>query len=147
MQAQSQVSALPANIDGSTSTSSADNSSAISAAYHFPAVTATQQYMTMEEVYIAIAASGQTGDILSSCASCGLAEVDAIKLMTCTACKLVRYCSVACQERHRPQHKRSCKKRMAELRDSVLFAQPNGSCHGDYPISAVCPYIFILVSM
>lgn len=87
--------------------------------------------MAMEEVDIV---SGKAGDILSSCASCGIAEVDAIKLMTCTACKLVRYCSVACQKHHRPQHKRACKKRMAELRDDLLFAQPNDSCYGYCPI-------------
>jgi hypothetical protein len=28
------------------------------------------------------------------CAACGIAEVDDIKLKTCTACQLVRYCSV-----------------------------------------------------
>ncbi len=88
----------------------------------------------MEEVNIHSAASGKAGDISSFCASCGIAKGDVLKLMTCTACKLVRYCSVACQKHHRPQHKQACKKRMAELRDDLLFTQPESSCYGDCPI-------------
>jgi len=68
------------------------------------------------------------------CASCGTAEVDDIKLKTCTACKSVRYCSVKCQKEHRPQHKRACKKRAAELHDEILFKQPESSYEGDCPI-------------
>ena len=69
------------------------------------------------------------------CASCGKAEaeVDDVKLRKC-ACKLVRYCSVDCQKNHRPQHKRTCKKRLVELRDEKLFKQPDGSYLGDCPI-------------
>lgn len=88
----------------------------------------------MEMDTVDCAASGKAGDISSCCASCGIAEVDALKLMTCTACKLVRYCSVACQKHHRPQHKQACKKRVAELRDDLLFTQPESSCYGDCPI-------------
>jgi hypothetical protein len=55
-------------------------------------------------------------------------------LMTCTACKSVRYCSVKCQREHRPKHKRACKKRAAELRDEILFRQPESNHHGDCPI-------------
>eukprot|EP00985_Skeletonema_marinoi_P006192 scaffold2689_cov70-Skeletonema_marinoi.AAC.15 len=66
--------------------------------------------------------------MMSCCASCGVtAEVDDIKLKNCTACYLVKYCSVKCQKDHRPQHKRECKKRMAELRDEFLFKQPESS--------------------
>jgi len=79
-------------------------------------------------------ASGKAGETLY-CASCGIAEVDDIKLTTCDAnCKLVRYCSVACQRDHRPQHKEECKKRVAELRDNLLFAQPESNHLGDCPI-------------
>eukprot|EP00984_Skeletonema_dohrnii_P030796 scaffold22581_cov64-Skeletonema_dohrnii-CCMP3373.AAC.1 len=68
------------------------------------------------------------------CAACGAAEADEIKLKKCTACYLVRYCSVKCQKKHRPKHKKECKKRAAELRDEILFKQPE-SCHlGDCPI-------------
>eukprot|EP00985_Skeletonema_marinoi_P029504 scaffold28035_cov211-Skeletonema_marinoi.AAC.7 len=74
-------------------------------------------------------------DMSSFCASCGIAEVDDIKLTTCDAnCKLVRYCSIACQREHRLQHKEECKKRVAELRDELLFAQPKSSHYGDCPI-------------
>ena len=64
------------------------------------------------------------------CASCGIADVE---LKKC-ACKLVQYCSVDCQKNHRPQHKKLCKKRLAELRDKDLFTQPDSSCYGECPI-------------
>jgi hypothetical protein len=68
------------------------------------------------------------------CASCGKAEVDDVKLKICTACKLVKYCSVECQKNHRKQHKKECRKRAAELRDDTLFQQPDGSHLGECPI-------------
>ncbi len=68
------------------------------------------------------------------CASCGITQGDDIKLMTCTACKLARYCSVACQKEHRPKHKRECKRKAAELRDELLFKQPESTHFGDCPI-------------
>ena len=70
------------------------------------------------------------------CASCGKAEAerDDVKLKICTACKLVKYCSVDCQKNHRPHHKRACKKRVAEIRDAKLFTQPNESYLGECPI-------------
>ena len=68
------------------------------------------------------------------CASCGITGGDDIKLKRCTACYLVRYCSVKCQKGHRPKHKKECKKRAAELKDELLFKQPESSCYGDCPI-------------
>eukprot|EP00984_Skeletonema_dohrnii_P005720 scaffold2020_cov68-Skeletonema_dohrnii-CCMP3373.AAC.3 len=68
------------------------------------------------------------------CASCGIAANDDIKLKNCTACYLVKYCGVKCQKEHRPQHKRECKKRAAELRDEILFKQPESTHLGDCPI-------------
>eukprot|EP00984_Skeletonema_dohrnii_P018346 scaffold8545_cov76-Skeletonema_dohrnii-CCMP3373.AAC.4 len=68
------------------------------------------------------------------CACCGITEGDDIKLKTCTACKTARYCSVKCQKEHRPKHKGACKKRAAELRDELLFKQPESSHYGDCPI-------------
>ncbi len=68
------------------------------------------------------------------CASCGITQGDHIKLMKCTACKLARYCSIACQKEHWPKHKRQCKKRAAELRDELLFTQPESTHYGDCPI-------------
>ncbi|KAK1733148.1 zf-MYND and TPR domain-containing protein [Skeletonema marinoi] len=72
--------------------------------------------------------------MMMCCASCGTAQVDDIKLKTCTACKSVRYCGIKCQRDHRPQHKRACKKRAAELHDEILFKQPESSHEGDCPI-------------
>ena len=65
------------------------------------------------------------------CASCGDGKK---KLKKCGACDLVRYCGVDCQREHRPQHKRACKKRAAELKDEILFKQPESSHLGDCPI-------------
>ena len=73
----------------------------------------------------------------SRCASCGIAENDDIKLKNCTACFLVKYCGIQCQKAHRKQHKRACKKRAAELRDELLFKQPESTHLGDCPICMV----------
>ncbi len=67
------------------------------------------------------------------CASCGKAAVDEVKLKKC-ACGLVKYCSVECQKNHRPQHKKACKKRLAEIRNDNLFTQPDESHLGECPI-------------
>ena len=66
--------------------------------------------------------------VLSVCANCGKTGS---KLKSCTACKLVKYCNRECQIVHRPQHKKECRKRAAELHDEKLFKQPppeNGDC-------------------
>ena len=68
------------------------------------------------------------------CASCGIAEVDEIKLKKCAACESVRYCSDKCERDHRQQHEEACKKREVELREQILFRQPESSCFGDCPI-------------
>jgi len=86
------------------------------------------------------------------CASCGITEVDDIKLKKCDACDLVRYCSDEFKEDHRQQHEHACKERAAELRDeilikqsastnnvecfrdAILFRQPESSHMGDCPI-------------
>mmetsp|Transcript_5475 Transcript_5475/g.11533 ORF Transcript_5475/g.11533 Transcript_5475/m.11533 type:complete len:320 (-) Transcript_5475:339-1298(-) len=75
-------------------------------------------------------------DAEERCASCGITggDDDDIKLKNCTACKLVKYCGVECQRNHRPQHKRACKKRAAELKDELLFKQPESTNFGDCPI-------------
>ncbi|KAL7525312.1 hypothetical protein ACHAXR_000949 [Thalassiosira sp. AJA248-18] len=43
-----------------------------------------------------------------------------------TACKLVKYCNVTCQETHRPKHEKECKKHASEIEifDEALFKQP-----------------------
>lgn len=55
------------------------------------------------------------------CANCGK---EGGSLKSCAACKLVKYCSRDCQFAHRPQHKKECRKRAAELRDERLFEEP-----------------------
>ena len=68
------------------------------------------------------------------CAACGIAEVDEIKLKKCAACKSVQYCSDECERDHRQYHEGACEKRAAELRDEILFQEPESSCFGDCPI-------------
>ena len=56
------------------------------------------------------------------CANCGQSEEGGIvKLKNCTACRLVKYCSVDCQRAHRKQHKEACRQRAAELKDESLY--------------------------
>ena len=83
----------------------------------------------------------QASVTMNRCSSCDIAEGDGIKLKTCAACKSVRYCSVKCQKKHRPKHKRDCRKRAAELRDEILFKQPESSHFGD------CPICFLPISI
>ena len=71
---------------------------------------------------------------ISCCASCGIAEIDDVKLKDCDACDLVRYCSDECQRDHISCHSLPCKKRAAELRDEILFKQPESTHLGDCPI-------------
>ena len=68
------------------------------------------------------------------CASCGIAEIDDVKLVPCDGCDLVRYCSDDCQDNHKQEHARKCKRRAAELREELLFKQPDRSSYGDCPI-------------
>jgi len=60
-------------------------------------------------------------DVPNTCANCGK---EGSNLKSCTACKLVKYCNRECQIAHRPQHKKVCKKRAAELHDEKLFKRP-----------------------
>src|SRR6056300_1715168 len=89
----------------------------------------------------------QQGDDEEVCASCGKAAVNNVKLKLCTACKLVKYCSVECQKNHRPQHKKACKKRMAEIRDDRLFTQPDETYLGECPICCLAHSLDITQSM
>ena len=76
-------------------------------------------------------------DTTTCCAACGIAEVDDVKLVPCDDCDLVKYCSVKCREEHKSQHEEACRKRAAELRDKILFMQPESSNLGDCPICSL----------
>ena len=69
--------------------------------------------------------------ITTVCASCGIAEIDVTKLKECDNCDLVRYCGDECKKNHKSQHEEDCQKRAAELREELLFKQPESSHHGD----------------
>ena len=60
----------------------------------------------------------------NTCANCEKCEESSGDLKACTACKMVKYCHRDCQIAHRPQHKKACKKRAAELHDEKLFEEP-----------------------
>jgi len=79
---------------------------------------------------------GNGVSVISVCANCGKGEEESGKLKNCTACKLVKYCSRECQIAHRPQHKKECRKRAAELHDEELFKQPP-------PPAEDCPICFL----
>ena len=67
-------------------------------------------YSVLLLYYIRSAAATRESETTLSCASCGIAGVDDIKLKDCDDCDLVKYCSVKCQKDHRPKHKKECKK-------------------------------------
>ena len=72
---------------------------------------------------------------VSCCASCGIAEIDDVKLMKdCDDCDLVKYCCNNCQEDHKLEHEEACKKRAADLREELLFKHPEETYLGDCPI-------------
>ena len=71
--------------------------------------------------------SSISSDSISTCSNCGKGgegNSDGIQLKSCAACRMVKYCSRECQAAHRPQHKKACKKRAAELYDEKLFKEP-----------------------
>ena len=72
------------------------------------------------------------------CANCGKGEEESDNLKNCSACLSVKYCSAVCQKAHRPQHKKECKKRAAELYDEKLFK--------DHPPAEECPICFLPLS-
>ena len=71
------------------------------------------------------------------CAECGKVEGGdvSLKLLSCKACKAVKYCGATCQRKHWSTHKKLCKLRAAELRDKALFKDP--------PAKEDCPICFL----
>ena len=78
--------------------------------------------------------SENEGSTKVCCANCGVAAVDEIELKPCPHCNLVQYCSDKCQQDHRELHEEACKQRAAEMRNEILFKQPESSHLGDCPI-------------
>ena len=79
------------------------------------------------------------GDIgtMSCCANCGIKEGDDVHLKMCNACKSTLVWPILwyqISEGARAEHKQACKKRAAEIRDEILFQQPESSNLGDCPI-------------
>ena len=70
-------------------------------------------------------------------ANCGKGEENSGDLK---ACKMVKYCNRDCQITHRPQHKKACKKRAAELHDQALFKEPPP--REDCPICMLPPPLY-----
>ena len=81
----------------------------------------------------------ESADMMLCCASCGIAEVDDVKLKDCDDCDLVKYCSDKCQRDHLTEHEKACKERAAELRDEILLRRQHESTHeGDCPRFVYC---------
>ena len=74
-------------------------------------------------------------NIMTMCANCGKGEEGSDCLKACAACMMVKYCNRNCQIAHRPQHKKACKKRAAELHEEALFKEP--------PPPEDCPICFL----
>lgn len=55
----------------------------------------------------------------SKCAYCGKEEKGGTDLITCDACKLVKYCNASCQKAHAHKHNQTC-----EHDDEALFKMP-----------------------
>lgn len=72
--------------------------------------------------------------------ACGKEGTDAVKLKNCTACYLLKYCSVDCQKTHRKLHKKACKKRAAELKDDMLYGQGHERPEADF-----CPLCLLAI--
>ena len=71
--------------------------------------------------------------MMDCCAECG--KEGGVSLKTCTSCKLVKYCNAKCQRNHWSKHKKTCKRRAAELHDEALFKEP--------PAKEECPICFL----
>ena len=67
-------------------------------------------------------------------------------LKRCTACLLVKYCSVDCQRAHRKQHKKACKKRASEMKDELMYGQGHERPEGDFCLICTLPIPFPIVS-
>jgi len=70
-----------------------------------------------------MSSSSVSAPSIDKCANCGKGEENCSKLQKCGACLSAKYCSRECQAAHRPQHKKECKKRAAELYDEKLFKE------------------------
>ena len=86
----------------------------------------------------------KTDGIVSNeaCANCGKQGSDTVKLMDCTACRLVKYCGAGCQRAHRKEHEESCKQRAAELKDEQLYSQGLERTEGDF-----CPICTLAIPL
>jgi len=71
---------------------------------------------------------------MSYCANCGK-EGNSDDMNTCNKCKSVKYRNAACKKKHRKKHKKACERRVVELQDEALFADP--------PPREDCPICFI----
>ncbi|EJK50941.1 hypothetical protein THAOC_29946 [Thalassiosira oceanica] len=85
-------------------------------------------------------------DGIEVCANCGKQGSDTIKLKSCTACRLVKYCGVDCQRAHRKRHKKACKKRAAKLKDERLYSQGHERPEGDFCPICTLPIPFPMKS-
>ena len=112
-----------------------DNSRVVNDVYHLNNLLS---FASLVDIRVfKMSADNNASGMIAVCTCCGIAENNNIKLKECDDCDLVRYCSVNCQRDHISRHLLACKKRAAELRDKLLFKQPESSNMGDCPICSI----------
>ena len=80
---------------------------------------------------------------VEACGNCGKeGKEDGVKLKNCTACFLVKYCSLDCQKTHRKQHKKACKERAAQLKDEKLYSQGHERAEAEF-----CPLCLLAIPL
>ena len=72
---------------------------------------------------------------MDCCANCSSIAGEGVSLNTCKSCMLVSYCNAKCKKKHRPKHKKQCKRHAAKIRDEALFKDP--------PAKEDCPICFL----
>lgn len=88
----------------------------------------------MSDEPMRVVAKSGSGMLMCSCGSIAKDDDDDIKLNKCTPCEIDRYCIEKCLKEHRPQYEEVSEQRMAEIRDEILFKQPESTHLGDCPI-------------
>ncbi|EJK49088.1 hypothetical protein THAOC_32068 [Thalassiosira oceanica] len=84
-------------------------------------------------------AAAESAEVCANCGKDGNGNTT-VKLKNCTACYLVKYCSVDCQKSHRKQHKKACKERAAALKDEKLYSQGHERAGVDF-----CPICLLAI--
>lgn len=94
------------------------------------------QKLALLSPFLATTAAAAIGDATAACLHCGArAQTAGADLMWCGRCRLVRYCSRACQLAHWPTHKPQC--RGATARDAKsASSSPSATASAASPVAS-----------